>query len=85
MSLKKLKLCIVWFNFKILCNNIVLFFIEYLGNSDALENGSSGETSDDFLFEIQNSQKSEVSVENGKMFNVDQEKDSSVLWSNSSR
>lgn len=66
--------------------NIVLFILkEYLGNSDALENGSSGDTSDDYLFDLQNSHKSEVSAENGRMFNVDQEKDSSVLWSNSSR
>ncbi|XP_057777035.1 probable transcription factor KAN2 isoform X2 [Salvia miltiorrhiza] len=56
----------------------------YSGNVDALENGSSGDTSDEFLFDIQNSHKSEVSVEKGRQFNVDQEKEYSVLWSNSS-
>ncbi|XP_042022300.1 probable transcription factor KAN2 isoform X1 [Salvia splendens] len=58
---------------------------ECVGNLEALENGSSGDTSDDFLFDnIQNSHKSEVSVEKGRQFNVDQEREYSVLWSNSS-
>ncbi|KAG6396913.1 hypothetical protein SASPL_143072 [Salvia splendens] len=55
------------------------------GNLEALENGSSGDTSDEFLFDnIQNSHKSEISVEKGRQFNVDQEREYSVLWSNSS-
>ncbi|KAL1568874.1 putative transcription factor KAN2 isoform X4 [Salvia divinorum] len=55
------------------------------GNLEALENGSSGDTSDDFLFDnIQNSHKSELSVEKGRQYNVDQEREYSVLWSNSS-
>ncbi|KAH6831435.1 hypothetical protein C2S53_018865 [Perilla frutescens var. hirtella] len=63
--------------------------VELLGghesHSDLLENGSSGDTSDDFLFDIQNSHKSEVSVlQKGSQINVDQEKDYNVLWSNSS-
>lgn len=54
------------------------------GHSDPLENGSSGDTSDDFLFDIQNSHKSEVSVQKGAQIIVDQDKDYNVLWSNSS-
>ncbi|XP_042025921.1 probable transcription factor KAN2 isoform X2 [Salvia splendens] len=58
---------------------------ECVGNLEALENGSSGDTSDEFLFDnIQNSHKSEISVEKGRQFNVDQEREYSVLWSNSS-
>ncbi|PIN09056.1 hypothetical protein CDL12_18357 [Handroanthus impetiginosus] len=37
------------------------------GQSDVFENGSSGDTSDDILSEIQNSQKSELSVQQGRM------------------
>ncbi|KAI3453366.1 hypothetical protein Pfo_010029 [Paulownia fortunei] len=54
------------------------------GQSDAFENGSSGDTSDDFLFDIQNSQKSEVSVQKGRQINIDQEKEYRGFWSNSS-
>ncbi|KAK6122559.1 hypothetical protein DH2020_043698 [Rehmannia glutinosa] len=57
------------------------------GQSEAYENGSSGDTSDDFLFDIQNSQKSEVSVQKGRqIINIDQDKELyGGLWSNSSR
>lgn len=55
-----------------------------VGQSDVLENGSSGDTSDDFIFDLPNSHKSEASVQKGAHINVDQEKDYSVLWSNSS-
>nr|QZP43473.1 KAN2 [Erythranthe lewisii] len=55
------------------------------GQSDIFENGSSGDTSDDFLFDIQNLQKSDqVSSKNGRQVNnVDQE-DYHGMWSNSS-
>lgn len=57
---------------------------ECTGHSDVIENGSSGDTSDDFIFDLPNSHKSESSVQKGAQINVDQEKDYSVLWSNSS-
>lgn len=62
-----------------------LCFLECVGHSDVIENGSSGDTSDDFIFDLPNSHKSESSVQKGAQINVDQEKDYSVLWSNSSR
>lgn len=62
------------------------YFLEcVVGQSDVLENGSSGDTSDDFIFDLSNLHKSEASVQKGAHINVDQEKDYSVLWSNSSR
>ncbi|PIN01977.1 hypothetical protein CDL12_25512 [Handroanthus impetiginosus] len=51
------------------------------GQSDAFENGSSGDTSDDFLFDIQ---KSEASVQKGRTIITDQEKEHYGLWTNSS-
>ncbi|KAK4400287.1 putative transcription factor KAN2 [Sesamum angolense] len=56
-----------------------------LGQSDAFENGSSGDTSDDFLFDIQNSHKSEVKSQHGAQINMDNAKEYHALWSNSSR
>ncbi|GER43685.1 homeodomain-like superfamily protein [Striga asiatica] len=56
------------------------------GQSDVLENGSSGDTSDDFLFDIQNLHKSEASSKQGRqniMNNID--KDYNGPWSKSSR
>ncbi|GFP94960.1 probable transcription factor kan2 [Phtheirospermum japonicum] len=56
------------------------------GQSEAYENGSSGDTSDDFLFDIQNLQNSELSIQKARQFNTDQEiKEYDGLWSNSSR
>ncbi|KAG8374581.1 hypothetical protein BUALT_Bualt10G0010300 [Buddleja alternifolia] len=55
------------------------------GQSDVYENGSSGDTSDDILFDIQNSQKSEVSVQQGREISLNQDKEYYGLWSNSSR
>ncbi|CAA2994573.1 probable transcription factor KAN2 isoform X2 [Olea europaea subsp. europaea] len=49
------------------------------GRSDMFENGSSGDTSEDLLLEIQ--RKSEISLQQ----NRNQDKDSHNLWSNSSR
>ncbi|KAL2545442.1 putative transcription factor KAN2 [Forsythia ovata] len=51
------------------------------GQSDVFENGSSGDNSDDLLFEFQNSRKSEFSLQQ----NTNQDKDCHNLWSNSSR
>lgn len=44
----------------------------FLGQSDVYENGSSGDTSEDVMFDIQNPRRSEISIQQG-------------LWSNSSR
>ncbi|CBI33837.3 unnamed protein product, partial [Vitis vinifera] len=54
------------------------------GQSDVYENGSSGDTSEDVMFDIQNPRKSELSIQQGRP-NVHQEKDYHGLWSNSSR
>ncbi|KAL3645538.1 hypothetical protein CASFOL_010718 [Castilleja foliolosa] len=57
------------------------------GQSEAYENGSSGDTSDDFLFDIQNLQKSELSIQKARQLNTDDQemnKDYDGLWSNSS-
>ncbi|CAK9138258.1 unnamed protein product [Ilex paraguariensis] len=53
------------------------------GQSDVFENGSSGDTSDDLILDIQNSRRSEVTVQQGRQ-NVNQDKDYHGLWSNSS-
>ncbi|XAR70665.1 hypothetical protein NMG60_11027589 [Bertholletia excelsa] len=54
------------------------------GQSEGYENGSSGDTSEDTMFEIQNPRKSELSVQQGRP-NLHQERDYNGLWSNSSR
>ncbi|XP_057978219.1 probable transcription factor KAN2 isoform X2 [Malania oleifera] len=55
------------------------------GQSDVInENGSSGDTSEDIMFDIQNPRRSELSVQQGRQ-NVHQDKDYHGLWSNSSR
>ncbi|KAM7493895.1 hypothetical protein LguiB_028504 [Lonicera macranthoides] len=55
------------------------------GQSDLLENGSSGDNSEDVMFEIRNTRRSELSSEEGRS-NVHQDhKDYHALWSNSSR
>ncbi|OAY24372.1 probable transcription factor KAN2 isoform X2 [Manihot esculenta] len=54
------------------------------GQSEVFDNGSSGETSDDLMFDIQNS-RSELSMHQGKPSDHNQDKDSHGLWSNSSR
>ncbi|KAJ9135021.1 hypothetical protein P3X46_032245 [Hevea brasiliensis] len=53
------------------------------GQSDVFDNGSSGDTSEDLMFEIQNS-RSELSMQQGKP-SGHQDKDYHGLWSNSSR
>ncbi|OMO77367.1 hypothetical protein CCACVL1_15043 [Corchorus capsularis] len=56
------------------------------GQSDAFDNGSSGDTSEDLMFDIQNPRRSEVSVQQGRSSsNALQDKDYHGLWSNSSR
>ncbi|KAL0326672.1 UNVERIFIED_CONTAM: putative transcription factor KAN2 [Sesamum angustifolium] len=63
---------------------ISIIFSQCLGQSDAFENGSSGDTSDDFLFDIQNSHKSEVKSQHGAQIDMDNAKEYHALWSNSS-
>ncbi|XWS49518.1 hypothetical protein CRYUN_Cryun12cG0009900 [Craigia yunnanensis] len=57
------------------------------GHSDAFENGSSGDTSEDLMFDIQNPRRSEISVQQGRpsSSNAHQDKEYHGLWSNSSR
>uniref|UniRef100_A0A5B6ZVH0 Putative transcription factor KAN2 isoform X2 n=1 Tax=Davidia involucrata TaxID=16924 RepID=A0A5B6ZVH0_DAVIN len=54
------------------------------GQSDVLDNGSSGDNSEDIMFDIQNPRRSELSIQQGTP-NVYQDKDYRGLWSNSSR
>lgn len=58
------------------------------GHSDQFENGSSGDTSDDLLFDIPNSKKSTHEITNYQQGltqnNMNQEKGCRGLWSNSS-
>lgn len=57
-----------------------------LGQSDVYENGSSGDTSEEMLFDVQNSRKSELStVQQQGRQNLPQDKEYHALWSNSSR
>lgn len=51
------------------------------GQSDLYENGSSGDTSEDLMYEIHNSRKPEMSMQNGTP-NGQQD---NGLWANSSR
>nr|KJB51605.1 hypothetical protein B456_008G224400 [Gossypium raimondii] len=58
------------------------------GQSDAFENGSSGDTSEDLMMDIQNPRRSEMSVQQGRSSsssNAYQDKEYHGLWSNSSR
>lgn len=57
------------------------------GQSDIYENGSSGDNSDDIMFDIRNpTRTTELSTEHGGRSSVNQEKDYQYgLWSNSSR
>ncbi|XP_051114594.1 probable transcription factor KAN2 isoform X2 [Andrographis paniculata] len=58
------------------------------GQSEVFENASSGDNSDDFLFDIHNPQKSEASsVQQGRqmLVNHHQDKGFHAQWSNSSR
>ncbi|XP_024986963.1 probable transcription factor KAN2 isoform X2 [Cynara cardunculus var. scolymus] len=56
------------------------------GQSDVHENGSSGDTSDDILFDIQNLKRTDSSVEHGGRAEVHPIKDHRhAFWSNSSR
>ncbi|XP_027360427.1 probable transcription factor KAN2 isoform X2 [Abrus precatorius] len=54
------------------------------GQSDVYDNGSSGDTSDDLMFDINSSRRSDLSVKQGRS-NVNQDKEYHGLWSNSSR
>jgi hypothetical protein len=48
------------------------------------DNGSSGDTSEDLVFDIENPRRSEMSMQQGRP-NAHQDKDYQALWSNSSR
>ncbi|KAK7307330.1 hypothetical protein VNO77_40287 [Canavalia gladiata] len=54
------------------------------GQSDVYDNGSSGDTSDDLMFDINSSRRSDLSIKQGRS-NVNQDKEYHGLWSNSSR
>lgn len=57
-----------------------------LGQSEVFDNGSSGDTSEDLMPEIENSRKSDLSEQQGRNNNMHlQDKDYHGLWSNSSR
>ncbi|XP_052210834.1 probable transcription factor KAN2 isoform X3 [Diospyros lotus] len=53
------------------------------GQSEVYENGSSGDTSDDVVFDTQNPRRSELSIQQGRL-NFHKDKDYCGLWSNSS-
>ncbi|KAJ7943868.1 Transcription repressor KAN1 [Quillaja saponaria] len=55
------------------------------GQSDIYDNGSSGDTSEDLMLDIQNSRRSELSLQQGRPGADHQDKDYHGLWSNSSR
>ncbi|XP_039012670.1 probable transcription factor KAN2 isoform X2 [Hibiscus syriacus] len=58
------------------------------GQSDAFENGSSGDTSEDLMIDIQNPRRTDISVQQGRSSSsssAHQEKEYHGLWSNSSR
>ncbi|PON85400.1 KANADI transcription factor [Trema orientale] len=54
------------------------------GQSDAYENGSSGDTTEDLMFDIQNTRRSEQSPQQGRSSGQDKEYNNPALWSNSS-
>ncbi|KAL3036526.1 hypothetical protein AAZX31_01G014300 [Glycine max] len=53
-------------------------------SSDVYDNGSSGDTSDDLMFDIKSSRRSDLSVKQGRS-SVNQDKKYHGLWGNSSR
>lgn len=55
------------------------------GQSDAYENGSSGDTTEDLMLDIQNTRRSEQSPQQGRSSGQDKEYNNPALWSNSSR
>ena len=55
-----------------------------LGQSDLYDNRSSGDTSEDLMFDINSSRRSDLSINQGRP-NVNQDKEYHGLWSNSSR
>lgn len=59
-------------------------FDNELGQSDVYDNGSSGDTSDDLMFDIKSSRRSDLSVKQGRS-SVNQDKKYHGLWGNSSR
>ncbi|CAL0311794.1 unnamed protein product [Lupinus luteus] len=54
------------------------------GHSDVYDNGSSGDNSDDLMFDINSSRRPDLSIKQGRP-SVNQDKEFHGLWSNSSR
>ncbi|XP_040989657.1 probable transcription factor KAN2 isoform X2 [Juglans microcarpa x Juglans regia] len=54
------------------------------GQSDVFENGSSGDTSEDLMFDIHNPKRLQLSVQQGRPLTTQDHKDYRGLWSNSS-
>ncbi|XP_019420421.1 PREDICTED: probable transcription factor KAN2 [Lupinus angustifolius] len=54
------------------------------GQSDVYDNGSSGDNSDDLMFDINSSRRCDLSIKEGRPI-VNQDKEFHGLWSNSSR
>ncbi|XP_060179774.1 probable transcription factor KAN2 isoform X1 [Lycium barbarum] len=54
------------------------------GQSEVFDNVSSGDNSDELVLDVQNSKKSDLSVQQGRQNMYHQEKDYGGLWSNSS-
>ncbi|XP_027347387.1 probable transcription factor KAN2 [Abrus precatorius] len=54
------------------------------GQSDIYDNGSSGDTSEDFMFDINSPERSDLSVKQASA-RANQDKENRDLWSNSSR
>ncbi|XP_004512490.1 probable transcription factor KAN2 isoform X2 [Cicer arietinum] len=55
------------------------------GQSDVYDNGSSGDNSDDIMFDINSSRRSDLSIKQQGRSSVNQDKECHGLWSNSSR
>ncbi|KAL2348906.1 hypothetical protein Fmac_002906 [Flemingia macrophylla] len=54
------------------------------GQSDVYDNGSSGDTSDDLMFDIKSSRRSDLSIKQGRS-SVNKDKEYHGLWGNNSR
>lgn len=71
-----------WYIFLLLKDGLLNINI-CTGHSDLYENGSSGDTTEDIMFDIQNSRKPEQ--ERHCSSSIDQDRDDHALWCNSSR
>lgn len=64
---------------------VCIYMYIFSGQSDVYENGSSGDTTEDLMFDIHNSRRSEQSSQQGRLSSGSQDKEYHGLWSNSSR